>query len=71
MQSLSLAKNNLINQEPHAKGVQLQGMQELASAISVSGSLTAADLRYNGMGSEAENMLRDCVKDRPNFDLKL
>ena len=43
----------------------------LTADLTVRGSLTAADLRYNRMGSEAERMLRDCVKDRPNFDLKL
>ena len=53
-------------------GIGVEGGKAIAGAISVSNSLTAADLRYNYMGSEAEQMLRDCVKDHalPVFELK-
>ena len=48
-----------------------EGAKALGPAIAVSSSLTAVDLRLNFLGSQAEQLLRDCVKDRPNFDLKL
>ena len=35
------------------------------------GSLTAADLRYTNLDDQAKRVLRDCVKDRAGFDLKL
>ena len=49
----------------------VEGAKIVAEMASVMGSLTAADLRFNYMGSEAEHMLRDCVKGRAGFDLKL
>lgn len=50
---------------------EMSGVKAIAEAMAVSSSLTAADLRYNQLGSEAKQVLRDCVKDRASFDLKL
>ena len=49
----------------------LSGVKALADGIAVSGSLTAADLRSNGLDGAAEQMLRESVKDRVGFKLEL
>ena len=43
----------------------------LAPEIAVSHSLTAVDLQRNMLDDEAKQSLRECVKDRVGFDLKL
>ena len=48
-----------------------EGIKAIASAISVSASLTAADLRYNFLDDVAQQGLRDAVKDRASFTLHL
>ena len=70
---ISLANNQLCGLDFVGNGTYTDvGIKAIATAMGVSHSLTAADLRYNSsMGSEAEQMLRDCVKERPSFDLEL
>ena len=48
-----------------------EGGKAIASGIRESSSLTAADLRCNGLDESAERQLRDAVKDRVGFDLRL
>ena len=48
-----------------------EGPKAIADSIRVSGSLTAADLRYNAVDGAAKQMLRDSVKDRVGFKLQL
>ena len=48
-----------------------KGIKAVADALRVNGSLTAADLRASHLDAMAKQLLRDAVKDRRNFDLKL
>ena len=48
-----------------------EGGKAIAKGIQDSGSLTAADLKYNRLNDEAKQMLLECVKDPVGFDLKL
>ena len=59
--SINLASNSLGE----------EGAKALGPAIAVSHSLTAADLRYTNLDDQAKRVLRDCVKDRAGFDMKL
>ena len=43
----------------------------IANDLSVSHSLTAADLRYNELSDDAKQLVRESVKDRVGFHLKL
>ena len=53
------------------KSYMTWGAKALAPAISESSSLAAADLSRNELGDEAEQMLRESVKDRAGFNLEL
>ena len=48
-----------------------EGIKAIASAISVSASLTAADLRWNSLDLDAKQQVRDSVRGRDGFKLKL
>ena len=48
-----------------------EGGKAIASAISVAGSLTSADVRYNGLDESAKQQLRYAVIDRVGFELSL
>ena len=52
-------------------GLRAEGAKVLGPALAVAGVLTAADLRFNRLDDECKRMLRDAVKDRGSFDLKL
>ena len=41
----------------------------IASALTVNAVLKCLDMRYNNLGSEGEQVLRDAVKDRSDFQL--
>jgi len=67
LNTISLSNNDLSNHN----GTDMSGAKAIADAIGVSHSLTAADLERCNLGDQAKQMLRDCVKDRAGFDLKL
>ena len=69
---IDLAGNQLcgLNYKGHGT-YTAEGIKAIASAISVSASLTAADLRYNCLDDVAEQGLRDVVKDLASFTLDL
>ncbi len=48
-----------------------EGGKAIASGIRDSSSLTTADVRYNELGDIAKKQLRDAVKDRVGFNLKI
>ena len=48
-----------------------EGAKPLADALRVSGALTAANLRDNWLDGVSKQLLRDAVKDRSSFELKL
>ena len=64
--SRSLSSINLNNHDIGSEGAKV-----LAPAIRDSHSLTAADLRFNQLHDDAEQLVRESVKDRVGFDLKL
>ena len=41
----------------------------VADYVSVSGSLTKLDVRYNELDNETKALLRDAVKDKSGFEL--
>ena len=49
----------------------LSGITAIADAMRVSHSLTAADLQYNKLNDDSKQLVRESVKDRVGFDLKL
>ena len=48
-----------------------EGIHAIADALRVCSSLTTADVQYNALDDIAKQQLRDAVKDRVGFDLKL
>ena len=48
-----------------------EGIKALADAVSVSASLTSANLSFNQLGRDAEQLLRDAVAANVEFDLRL
>ena len=47
-----------------------EGIKAIADAL-VRGSLTAANLQSNQLNDDAKQIVRESVKDRIGFDLKL
>ena len=72
LKTLSLARNDLANKSPHAKGgMQLSGVQELAAALAINASLMRVDVRLNSLGEEGEEVLRTAVEGRSGLELIL
>ena len=61
-----IAKWDLVNQ-----GITPTIAKSLAAYVAVSGSLTSLNVRGNHIGEASQNQLRDIVKDRSGFELKL
>ena len=51
--------------------LDVEGAKVVAEMVAISHSLTAADLRCNALNDDDEQLLRECVKGREGFDLKL
>ena len=49
----------------------VEGITAIADALRVSASMTTADLRGNLLDDASKQLLRDAVKDRPNFTLQI
>ena len=48
-----------------------EGAKAVADALRVNGSLTRADVRWNAMRAEGEEVLRKAIEGRSGFELKL
>ena len=48
-----------------------EGAKALAAGVAASASLTKLDVSYNDIGEEAEEALREAVKGRGGFELKV
>lgn len=53
------------------EAIGLEGAKLLAVYLATSTSVTAADLRCNGLNADAKQRLRDAVKNRASFKLDL
>lgn len=61
LQDLDLAFND----------VGFPGAEALAALLAVHGELTALNVQYNSLGDEGQGVLRQAVKGRSGFDLKI
>ncbi len=48
-----------------------EGAKAVADALRVNGSLTRADVRWNAVRAEGEEVLRKAIEGRSSFELKL
>ena len=68
---INLASNQLCGIDHYGQGTYTDvGIKAIAEAMT-SGSLTAADMRFNRFDDNAMKALRECVKDRAGFELRL
>ena len=52
-------------------GLGAAGAAALAPGVAASASLTALDVRSNGLGDQGEALLQQAVQGRSAFDLKM
>ena len=69
---LDISVNQLCGLDLLGRGTySAEGIHAIADALRVCSSLTAADVRFNVLHKCEEQQLRDAVKDRVGFDLRL
>ena len=69
---IDLSCNQLCGLDRYGDGTYAdEGIKAIANGISVSASLTAADLQCNFFDADVEQRLRNAVKDRDSFELNL
>ena len=67
----ALRANGVTELKLSDKGLGPAEARVIGSLLTVSGSLTKLNVRYNKLDDEAKTLLRDAAKDKSGFELQL